>query len=34
MGKHTIRVADETPFSIAVDALTYQSPVTRDAIRK
>ena len=30
MGKQTIRVKDETAFSVAVDALTYQSPVSRD----
>ena len=34
MGKQTCREKDETSFSVAIEALTYQSPVTRDAIRK
>jgi len=34
MGKNQVKEKDETAFSVAIDALTYQSPVTRDAIRK
>ena len=34
MGKQTCREKDDSSFSVAIEALTYQSPVTRDAIRK
>jgi hypothetical protein len=34
MGKGTIKEKDETAFAVAIDALTYVSPVTRDTIRK
>ena len=34
MGKQTCREKDETSFEVAIEALTYLSPVTRDAIRK
>jgi len=34
MGKGKIKESDSSAFAVAIEALTYQSPVTRAAIRK
>jgi len=34
MGKDKIKESDSSAFAVAIEALTYQSPVTRAAIRK